>query len=510
MSLSDRFTTMALEREISDYPGQGPTDASRRVPDDHPFTTERRAVELFPFLHRARAAASRTAGLDAEFAEYLEFKRRREEMAAAGQAEGAWKPVLTRDELRQQARERYETASSTRPSARWAASSRPEPRYTASSRPEPRYAASGASSRPEPRWTASAAGSGEGFSAGEAGRFRREGPSYGAGHARSLVSSGPTGAKPARTGAGAASSLIPESITIPWEALTPCMPGLHIRTVPDEFDCEDIGASLLVHWGVPASVTVYRRVELLYADTKTPVMDRFGVPVHRHRWRRVDYDLSGEPQRAILSVMTQFSSSGVRESRSFDYDHERKLATAFVNRVVPQLKTADADAATSTPAPKEAKSAGTAEGDDAATVGDETQRPAGQDAAEEEEAGEAAEDEEEAGEAAEDEEEAGEAAEGEEEAGEATEQADEDTSRLAWGCAELVHDNVIYRPVGKNFAIMRMHKWHPRTEGVRYEILQDHRVSLTVESNPETAANVPGQRPWTFFMVGLGRNVRMD
>jgi hypothetical protein len=263
------------------------------------------------------------------------------------------------------------------------------------------------------------------------------------------------------------------------------MPGLHIRTVPDDFDCEDIGASLLVHWGVPASVTVYRRVELLYADTKRPVTDRFGLPVNRHRWRRVDFDLSGEPQRAVLSVMTQFTSAGVRESRSFSYEHERKLASAFAKRIYPQLKAAaDADEAASTPAAK-----GVAD-DDAATV-----QEGGQVVQEADEADE---------EAAEDD-----AAEADEEAAE-EDLLDEDTSRLAWGCADLIQDNVIYRPVGKNFAIMRMHKWYPHTEGVRYEILQDQRVSLSVESNSEGAATTPGQRPWTFFMVGLGRNVRMD
>lgn len=499
MSLSNRFT--ALDMEDPDYEGfdghRAARYSSRPVAAGPSYDRlaagsgyDRPAAAGPSYDRRAAGSDARPSGkLDPDYAEFLEFKRQREEEERSRNAawEQVWRPRMSR-----------------RPE---------EPTQLRSRAPEPldvrmlRRTPPGAPLRGEPR-------------DGAAGLARRA-PDPAAAHMDSVpmsVAQHSYIAQQNRLAQGPAatvSSLIPETITIPWAALTPCMPGLHIRTVPDFADCEHIAAALLLHWGVPASVTVYRRVELAYAETGHPVLDRFGRPVLRHRWRRVDYDADGEPRRVVLSAMTGYPGTGNRENRSLPYAVERRLAAAFLARMLqPKPKPVEQGAVEiDEGAPRSAPAAlpaaapvptGNAFGalddrreddeqDGAQDAEQDDKQPAGAAAAA---AGAATE---------------AQGAELDDDADEADDADDEisldDMPQFAWGTARLTVDNVTSIPIGRNFAIARMSKWYPHTEGVRYEILQDRRVQLQAEGNE---SDRPDQRPWSFYMVGLGMNIRMD
>jgi len=271
-----------------------------------------------------------------------------------------------------------------------------------------------------------------------------------------------------------------ETVVIPWTALTPSMPGVHIRIIPNQCDCEDVAAALLTHWGIPASITVFRRIELV--DLRGgPICDGHGRPVHRHRWRRVDYYEDGEARTVTLNAMSPFPQGGnVRVE--YSYEEERELASAFLeNLTAERARKSEAEANVGAAAEgtgsaavqraavsQEAQHNGSAAGSAAASLLED---------------------------GADDESDAS-SPEESPVAPKRQPSAKKLPEMIAWGHADIVHDGIIYRPLGRNFCIVRMAKWYPHTKEVRKQIISgDRRVSLPTD--PTVTER------WNFFHCSL-------
>jgi hypothetical protein len=271
-----------------------------------------------------------------------------------------------------------------------------------------------------------------------------------------------------------------ETVVVPWTALTPSMPGVHIRIIPNQCDCEDVAAALLTHWGIPASITVFRRIELV--DLRGgPICDGHGRPVHRHRWRRVDYYEDGEARSVTLNAMSPFPQGG-NVRIEYSYEEERELASAFLENLTAKrsIKSAATSAgeaiaeAEGAGVSQEEQRNGSAAGSAAASLSEDGMRamPAADDASDASSQGESA------------------------AAPKRQPSAKKLPEMIAWGHADIVHDGIIYRPLGRNFCIVRMAKWYPHTKEVRKQIISgDRRVSLPTD--PTVTER------WNFFHCSL-------
>jgi hypothetical protein len=224
-----------------------------------------------------------------------------------------------------------------------------------------------------------------------------------------------------------------QTITIAWSALSPCMPGLYIR-IPNFIESEDLAAALLANWGVPASITVYRSVQLFRESDNSEITDAGGRPVQRHRWRRVDYSAEGKPVRAAINAMTAYPRSGREQKEFATYEEEQEQARQFHAKLA---------------------------GDDDFVALEREDDPAHV----------------------------------------PVHRPESSKDLFAWGGAEIRFDGIIYRPTNKNFAIVRMNRWHSHTDHVRREIMEDTKL-VSLPSDPATT------KSWKFFLCSLGHNVR--
>jgi hypothetical protein len=250
-----------------------------------------------------------------------------------------------------------------------------------------------------------------------------------------------------------------EMVTLPWKALTPNMPNLHLPMVPGSLDCEDIAAALLAHWGVPAEITVYRQIGIFDESDGAAVCGHDGRPLQRHRWRRVTYDEEGNPVRVAITAMTPYPQGG-RDLREFSYEEERRVFASVMKDVVGEKEPEAAEAGETGEANEAA--AGESGGDDAISEAESLIELGSLSA----------------------------------------EPAPEKGAMLAWGGMTLRHDGYAYKPLNKNFAIVKMARWYTTTEQVRRDVINDLRVRLPVDSAQTTN--------WSFFLCGLGRMSHRD
>jgi len=354
---------------------------------------------------------------------------------------------------------------------------------------------------------------------------------------------------------------VPDSVSIPWEALPPSLPDLYMTILPDFVDCEAIGAAVLSNWGVPLSVTFYRRYAMSDAvtgksiyDPTSRLADRIGFsPTWRSRWRKVEY-VDGKPVRASLYGMI-YNPEG-HSVLTLDYDDERKMESRskkFVRALVEAenegtpsgakefegtpsgakefdeapaadvaeqegeigecAKEVEYDAAiddsfealmegeteAETGAEAGGETGGEAGAETGAEAGGETEAETGAEAGGETEAEAGGETEAEAG--GETEAEAGAETEGEgEDAGLDVNAVKKDVMArglLAWGNQTVTYKGITYKVTGRNFAIVRMSKWHSRADFVRAHLLSGGRVALP--------SNLPR---WSFFSTSMALEKR--
>jgi hypothetical protein len=393
----------------------------------------------------------------AEYAEFMEFRRMKQRATAVPRDESITEGTVPRSQegrIHSESRPEGRYESPSRPEGRYVPrsqegrygdNSRPEGRYGDNSRPEGRYVPRsqegryGDNSRPEGRYVPRSQEGRVGADSRPTNRVYETQPKsrpYVPPHSVPVITDGPQAIGE------------DELVSIPWSALTPSMPGLHIRTVHNACDCEDIAAALLANWGIPASITVYRRTELVQGaeGRQEAIIDRYGRPVHRHRWRRVDYDEDGEPVSVLMNVMTPYPVNG-REQVSYDYEEERALAAEFARRLV----AGKGEAGEGEAGEGEAGEAGASDADEA---------PA------------------------------------EAEKKDAAAKPLELPAMVGWGHSDIVHDGITYRPLGRNFAIVRMAKWYPNLKELRKSIIEgDTRAKLPVDASQTKA--------WGFFLCGL-------